>query len=465
MNEKGREAVTEKRKRTIINIVYFGIFFALSVILVRYALSPLFPFLIAYIVSLMLNPLARFLVDKLKVDRRIISVLLVLLFYATVGLAAVFLALEVAEWAIDIVKQLPKLYTNNIAPALTSAIAKIKELVARFDQDGSIDIDGTLGEAVTRMSGAVTDLSAKVISKVPGLAISVSGGLIKFIVAIISTAFLLMDYDMITSFIHRQFSEKTSHIIRSAGQHLGRVLKKYILSYALIMLITFTEIQIGLSIIGIRSALAISALIAVFDILPIVGSGMILFPWGVIEIIIGDIGTGVGVLILWAVVVLVRQIIEPKIVGDSVGMHPFLTLFAMLAGNFIYGGIGVLLLPVSLALCQSLNEAGIIHLYKPLRESDKEKVRKGRVTGFLQKVSDRFFGAVGSFFGRLWRKIFPKRAKKKDAAPPEGGTAEAGTDNVTADASGDASDAGGGDEAAGAADGDDAAQTRGGPRP
>ena len=97
MNEKGREAVTEKRKRTIINIVYFGIFFALSVILVRYALSPLFPFLIAYIVSLMLNPLARFLVDKLKVDRRIISVLLVLLFYATVGLAAVFLALEVAE--------------------------------------------------------------------------------------------------------------------------------------------------------------------------------------------------------------------------------------------------------------------------------------------------------------------------------------------------------------------------------
>ena len=419
MTEKDLNAVAEKRKRTIINIVYFGIFFALSVLLVRYALRPLLPFIIAYIVTVILNPLVKVIVKKLKTDRRIVSVILVVLFYATIGVAAVFLGIAIVEWIIDIVQELPSLYKDDIAPVLNTAIDKLNDLISRIDQDGSMNFDETLSSAVSSIASALTDLSTKFISKVPSLAISLSGGLVKGLITIISSAFLLMDYDMITAFIHRQLPDKASNMVKSGGHHLGQVLKKYVFSYALIMLITFGEIYIGLKIVGIKNALAVSALIAVFDILPIVGSGMVLFPWGVIELITGDIKTGIGILILWAVVILVRQIIEPKIVGSSVGMHPFLTLFAMLAGSFIYGGIGILLLPVSLAVCQSLNSAGLIHLYKPLRESDKPKSRRGRLTAWLQDGTDKMFASVGRWIAKVWRKIFPKRKKKGDTVQEE----------------------------------------------
>ena len=135
---------------------------------------------------------------------------------------------------------------------------------------------------------------------------------------------------------------------------------------------TFGEIFAGLSIIGVKYSALLAALIAIFDILPVVGSGLVLVPWAIISLIIGNIGLGVGLFILWAIVCVVRQIIEPKIVGSNVGMHPFLTLFAMLAGNFIYGGIGILLLPITLALCQSLNSSGVVKLYKNVEHEIEE---------------------------------------------------------------------------------------------
>ena len=140
------------------------------------------------------------------------------------------------------------------------------------------------------------------------------------------------------------------------------------------MLITFAELWTGLLILRVPSAPVIAALIAIFDILPVVGSGTILIPWSVISIFAAETGQGIGLLIVWAVISIVRYIIEPKIVGNQVGMHPLLTLFAMLLGNFIFGGIGILLLPVSLALLQNLNQAGIIHLYKSV-ETPKDETK------------------------------------------------------------------------------------------
>jgi ABC-type amino acid transport system permease subunit len=150
----------------------------------------------------------------------------------------------------------------------------------------------------------------------------------------------------------------------------------------------------------------IAVLIAIFDILPVVGSGLVIVPWVIICFIIGDIGAGVGLFVLWAVLCVVRQIIEPKIVGNSVGMHPFLTLFAMLAGNFIYGGIGILLLPVAIALCQSLNSAGVVHFYKTAEPEPKENDP-------LSEVITKGVDAAGVWITRPFKKKL--KAKKRDS--------------------------------------------------
>jgi predicted PurR-regulated permease PerM len=197
--------------------------------------------------------------------------------------------------------------------------------------------------------------------------------------------------------------------MHNIASHLGGVIKKYLLSYSLIMLITFGEIFAGLSIIGVKYSALLAALIAIFDILPVVGSGLVLVPWAIISLIIGNIGLGVGLFILWAIVCVVRQIIEPKIVGSNVGMHPFLTLFAMLAGNFIYGGIGILLLPIALALCQSLNSSGVVKLYKNVEPEIEEDDP-------IQQVISKGVDAAGVWITRPIRKrkkLKAIRAKKK----------------------------------------------------
>ena len=398
-----------KRKKFLINFAFFALLFAISIVVIRYALPALFPFFIAFIVTVILRPVVRFLHDKLKLNTRIVSVLLVILFYGTIGVLAIWMIIEIVSMLADKFKDLPSFYQNQIRPFLVTLIASIQEMLYNFDPEMAIDFDATANSLLSSLGSAVMSISGQFVGKLTDIAVSVPNFLLNIVIMIVATIFLIVDYETIQKFIKRQLSDKTNELMHNIASHLGSVLKKYILSYSLIMLITFGEIFAGLSIIGVKYSALIAALIAIFDILPVVGSGLILVPWAIFSLIIGNIGLGIGLFILWAVVCIVRQIIEPKIVGSNVGMHPFLTLFAMLAGNFIYGGIGILLLPIMLALCQSLNSAGVVKIYKNIEPEVEENDP-------LQQVISKGVDAAGVWISRPIRKrkkIKAIRAKKK----------------------------------------------------
>ena len=105
-------------------------------------------------------------------------------------------------------------------------------------------------------------------------------------------------------------------------------------------------------------------LIAVFDILPVLGSGGILVPWAVISLVTGDIFLGVGIAILYVTITVIRNIIEPKIVGRQVGLHPVVTLACMYVGTMVMGILGLFLFPVSMSILIQLNDSGKIKIFK-----------------------------------------------------------------------------------------------------
>ena len=148
------------------------------------------------------------------------------------------------------------------------------------------------------------------------------------------------------------------------GIAVARTLWSYTRSYALILLITFGEIALGLTIVGVKHAAGIAVAIAIFDILPVVGSGLVLLPWTIVTLISGNLAQGIGLGVIYVVVIVVRQIMEPKIVGDRVGLHPIVTLLSMVLGVYLFGGIGLLGLPITVALIHALNKQGAIHLYR-----------------------------------------------------------------------------------------------------
>ncbi len=398
---------TEKRGKFLINFAFFGLLFALSIVAVRYALPALFPFVVAFIVTMLLRPIVRFLHEKLKINTRVASVILVILFYGTIGVLVVWLIIEIVSFAADKLTGLPEFFQTQVRPFLDDLFDSIQEMLHNFDPEAAIDFDETANSLLASMGSTVMSFSGSIVAKLTDIAVSVPTFLLNIVIMVVATIFLLVDYETIRGFIHCQLPEKTNGLLHNIFAHLGKVLKKYILSYSLIMLITFGEIWAGLAIIGIKYSALIAALIAAMDILPVVGSGLVLVPWAIISFFLGNIGMGIGLFILWAVLSVVRQIIEPKIVGSSVGMHPFLTLFAMLAGNFIYGGIGILLLPIALALCQSLNTAGVVKLYTV---PDPEPEETDPISEAITKSVD----AAGVWITKPFRKrLKAKKAKAK----------------------------------------------------
>lgn len=354
----------ENRKKFIVNFLYFSIILGIVIVLTRYALGMLTPFLIALVVSLLLKPVVAFLRDKCHFHKGFAGGIVVALFYALVGFLLIVLGVQVFSAAKAFFLTLPALYTNSIAPWLANIFAELQDFVAKLDPETAAAYNVVASNVTQTLGQTVANISKQVVTWVTSITFKTPAFLLHLLIAVIATFFLSIDFPKLKAFLMLQLSEQKRDLVHNIRVHLGTTLWRYTRSYALILVITFAEISAGLLIIGIQNAFAIAAAIAVFDILPVVGSGLVLLPWTIVSLISGNYPHAIGLGILYVVVIIVRNIIEPKIVGDRVGLHPIVTLLSMVVGTFLFGGIGLLGLPITLALIQSLNKQGVIHLYK-----------------------------------------------------------------------------------------------------
>ena len=140
-------------------------------------------------------------------------------------------------------------------------------------------------------------------------------------------------------------------------------------AYGLIMFITFCELFLGLSILNLTGIMnnsyvvIIAVAIAIFDILPVAGSGGILIPWAVISLVLGNFSQAIGLIVIYIIISIIRQYIEPKIVGSSLGVHPIVTLAGLYFGLKLFGFLGMFIVPITIMAIKAFNDAGRIHLY------------------------------------------------------------------------------------------------------
>ena len=356
--------VTEKRKRFIINFLYFAIILGIVIFICRYALGVLISFVVALLVALLLKPIIRFLREKCHIHKTVAGAVVVILFYALIVFLLTIGGIKLFSVVKNFVIGLPAYYSDHIEPFLMNLFDSLERFTERLDPSAAAAYDMVYDNVTQTLEAGIVTISKRLGSGLTNIAVGTPGFLLKVLIAIIATVFIAVDWNILKDFILRQCSEKTREMLGNIRKHLSLTLWRYIKSYALIMLITFTEICVGLLIIGIDRAVMVALLIAIFDVLPVVGSGMVLLPWTIITILQGNYPQAIGLGILYVVVIVVRNIMEPKIIGNRVGLHPVVTLLAMVVGTVVFGPIGLLGLPIALALTQSLNESGIIHLYK-----------------------------------------------------------------------------------------------------
>jgi len=368
---------TEKRRKFIINVVYFVLIAAIVIFTVRYGLKAILPFVFGLVVSMILQPIIRFFTKKCHLKKKFATVLSLVLFYCTIGVLLAFICVELAATATELIANIPDYYANTVAPALENFAFNLEHTLKNWFPDLTTTIDDTIAEFSGSLGSTLTTLSKSLLGTAANMAGKLPRMLLNTLIAIISSFFISLDYFDITHFLLRQMNSRARSLVIRVKNELGSTLIKYLKSYSLILGWTFIELIVGLSIMKVPNAGLISLVIAVFDILPVIGSGLFLLPWTVVSFIIGDIGRGIGLLVLYLIITIVRNIIEPRIVGEQVGLPAIVTLMAMVVGTYLFGGIGLLGLPVALAIIKSLNDQGVINLYRDVADTNANDGPKG----------------------------------------------------------------------------------------
>lgn len=354
----------EKKRAFIINVLYVGLILALVFAGLKYALPLLAPFVLALAIAYLLNRPIRFASRRLGMKRKSVAILAVLLFYCTIGLLITLVCIKVFSAAGGLIETLPGFYTERIEPGLMSLMDAVNQSVLSLDPSLLSAIEQLWEQFVSSLGQIISSLSSGMVSVLSSAAGSLPGLVVKLLLMIIATFFITVDYERITAFILRQMSARAQQVFWQVKNYVTGTLFGCIRSYALIMFITFTELSVGLSIIGVEGAVMIALSIAVFDILPVLGTGGIMIPWIVICAIQGDYHRAAALAIVYVIVTIVRNIIEPRIVGKQIGLHPIVTLASIFIGAQLFGAVGLFGLPITLSLLCYLNEQGTIHLFK-----------------------------------------------------------------------------------------------------
>ena len=346
----------ERMTQFLIRFAYGAVMLGLIYVGFRFALPLLLPFLLGFIFSVILRSPADFLSKKLKIHRRLVTAVLVTLFFLLLAVLALLIGSELFTFARTSVSQ----FNTVIVPAVESLTEMASKWTKRLDPNVVSVLDGLVNSVLASLRGKVAELSARLVT---GVMSGLPNSFLNVLFMIIATFFISMDFGLLQWAVARRIREEDYNKIVAGLNYCKTTLGRLLRSYLLIMCITFVEQAIGLTILGVKYSLLIAMAIAVFDILPVVGSGTIMLPWAVICLVTGDIRRGVGLLILYVIITVVRQSIEPRIVGDHVGLHPLLTLMCMFLGYRIFGGFGLLGLPILCAVLVGLDRDGVITLF------------------------------------------------------------------------------------------------------
>jgi len=345
----------------IAGLVIAGLF-----IFFNYLLFLFLPFLIAWLIAFMIQPAVNFLNAKLRMPRKLVSVLFLLILFTALVLIIFFSSRR-------IIFELNSLsYNFSVNDTMASISSNVNRFFAWLGRSQTwIDTEmlaqarnyiTTETENIIMQFGA--DIAANIPAFIASLALAVPRILVFTLILIISSFYMCLDFTAINKFILAQIPPKVSGIITDIKSRFLSAIYKYLRAYSIIVMITFVQLAIGFFILGVNYALIFALLISLIDLLPILGVGTVLVPWGIFSIIQQDFFTGFGLLIIYAVALVVRNITEPKIVGKSLGLYPVATLMSIYIGYNTIGIAGVFLFPILIVMLKNLNDEGKIKLWK-----------------------------------------------------------------------------------------------------
>ena len=308
----------------------------------RYLLPVALPFLVAWAMALCLRPLNAYLARRLGLPMRLISVLTVLVALLLVGL---FLYAVVGRLLFEL---------RGAVEYLSAEPSPLSGLLTGLFPDEEGALHGYAGEVADRLRDAL--LSA--IPPILGSAVlSLPGVLLSLFVTVVAAFYFSLGLDEVHAGVRRLLPERMGAQLSRLREGALRVGLGYLRAYSVLTTVIFLIMLVGLSLLGMEYALLLSLLLSAVDILPVVGVGTVLVPWGIGLLLLGEGSLGIGLLVLFVVSEVARQILEPRLLGKTLGIPPLLSLAALYFGARFFGFFGLVLGPLFAVLLKLLLEA------------------------------------------------------------------------------------------------------------
>lgn len=317
------------------------------------------PFLIGFIISLLIEPIIKMISRGTKLTRRTSAIIVLLCIFTILITLIVWGSVSLISESAELLQSL-NIYIEKIYNQIQKYINSIE-----FDR---LEIPRQVISIIETSANNFLDFVTKWVS---GFLTSILQGItslpvigIYIVITILSTYFICAD----RLFILDQFEHHFPKLwVRKFGIHLKKLIStlgSYLKAEATLILISFIEVLIGLCIfkwIGLNVEYPLLAALGIgfVDALPILGSGTVMIPWAIISAVNGDLKLGIAIFILYVIILVVHQLLEPKIVSNNLGIHPIFTLIAMYTGFKISGIIGLFIGPIVLIILQNVFETMI----------------------------------------------------------------------------------------------------------
>ncbi len=313
------------------------------------------PFVIGYIISLIANPLVRFFEEHIKLRRKHGSILIIIGVLAAIVAVFYFGGGKLISEVQKLMMDSPEIYQdmentfNTVGGKLEGVFERLPEGVQLGLSDARGNLDQTMGKLISAVSEPTMDAAGSFATRVPSL-------LVAAVVALVSAYFFIAQREQVLETVRRIVPEPIAKRIAIIADGLKYAVGGYFKAQLKIMVVIAVILLAGFLILGVHYAVLVCILVAFMDFLPFFGTGTILIPWAVVAFLTGDYKRMIGLLILYVIALVVHQAIQPKMVGDTLGIDPLPTLAFIYIG-YKMGGIIWMILAVPIGMI-------VINLYK-----------------------------------------------------------------------------------------------------
>ena len=344
--------------KALANIAIYAVAIVLLITVVPKIVVFFMPFVIGWIISAIANPFVRFFEKKVKTKRKATSAIAIILILALVITVVYFILYFLITQSIGLFTTLPDKWPS-IEAELNDMGAKINSYLSYLPKGTVNSLNNFAASIEEYVTGLISNLSKPTMTAVSNVAKSIPSVLIAIIMCILSAYFFTAEHNNLTEGMGKIIPNAALDKLNTAYRGMKRAVGGYFVAQFKIELWVYVVIFIGMTILRIDYAAIIALGIAFLDFLPFFGAGLVMVPWAVIALVGGDYFVGIGMLVVWGIGQLVRQLIQPKIVGDSVGLAPLPTLFLLFIGFEIRGVIGMIIaVPIGIIVV-SLYEEGL----------------------------------------------------------------------------------------------------------